>query len=273
MAMRQTAPTLRPIYEIRALPRRVSDAEARRLGLSIVMVPSSSRYVRVRGRYVRARDQYVRLRDVWLEQPIDDRWMAAYRIVTSGGRPRLAELRIFPLEDWERRPRGEWSGVWKGVDAAAPRQSLTKAVLRRVRPHLWTTQTRAILTWIGQQPGGRQRLDVLARFGLPVPAMAPQTSGSRRGRPPRPDEFYARIAAEYVAALRASRRPIKTIAEKRHEPEPRVRGWIHRARRRGLLEGGGQGTTHGQLSQRAIFLLEALKQTRRPRRRVTRRKK
>lgn len=259
--MSPTAPTLRTTHTRRALPADISDADVRRLDLTIATQ---------RGRFVR------RVSDVWLEQAIDDRWMAAYRIVTSDGRPRVAELRVFPLEpEFKTRPEGEWSGVWQGVEAIAPRRGLTKAVLGGVRLHEWTAQTRAILASFEQRVG-REHVGVLAealaRFRLPLPAPPRPALGSRGGRPRLPDEFYARIAAEYVAALTAGRPPAQTIAKQRREPGPRVRGWIHRARNRGLLEGRGQGTTIGQLSEKAIFILEAEKQLRRRGRRSTTRR-
>lgn len=257
MAMRPTAPTLRPVHVTRALSADISDADARRLDLTVAK--QTVNVVR-------------RVTDVWLEQPIDDRWMAAYRIVTSGGKPRVAEVRIFPLEDFATRPPGEWSGGWKGVEATAPRQGLTKEVLGRVRLHEWTTQTRAILAWMEKKLGRQYVEPIMARFGLPLPVAVRATSGSRRGRPSLSDEFYARIAAEYVAALKAGRPPVQAIAKQRRAPEPRVRGWIHRARYRGLLEGRGQGTTVGELSEKAIFVLEAAKQSRRTQRRSIRRK-
>ncbi len=252
--MASTAPTLRLAHTSRALGD-VKAADARRLALDVTSRP---------GRFVR------RVSDVWLEQPIDDRWMAAYRIVTGDGRPRVAELRVFPREDgFVSRPPGEWSGGFKGVEAQAPRQGLKKAIINRVRLQEWTTQVRAIRAAWEQQVGperARVMKGVLARFG-PLPASPPPRTGTPgRGRPALPDEFYATVAAEYVAALEAGRPPVKAIAQRHATSEARVRGWVHRARAKGLLEGRGQGQALGTLSDRAIFLSEAVKQRRRARR-------
>ena len=37
-------------------------------------------------------------KNLWLEVPVDDDWMAAYRFVNQDGSPVVAELRLFPRE-------------------------------------------------------------------------------------------------------------------------------------------------------------------------------
>jgi len=185
-----------------------------------------------------------RASELWLEQPLDDRWMSALRIVYERGRLRIGELRIFPIEELADRVPGEWSGTFTGLSASVPRRGLTKALVSRVRLHEWTTRT-VTDRWIGTND-----LELV----LEQPAEN-SPSANRRGRPAMPDSFYAEVARAYVTALEQKKSPIQAIARDRQVPEARVRGWVHRARRHGLLRGRGQGKAQGVLSDRARSIL------------------
>lgn len=186
--------------------------------------------------------------DVWLEQPLDPHWMAAFRLVRGGSmsRLRVGELRLFPIEAGRRNPAGEWSGAWRGIDADAPRRGLTKQIIHRARPHLWLREAERNL------PRFREV------FGMP-PADAPK--GSARGRPRMPDADLARVAERYVRACKTSRRPVEVVAEQCHESVIRVRGWISKARDRRLLSRRAQGQTGGQLTARATAILAQQQRT------------
>lgn len=80
----------------------------------------------------------------------------------------------------------------------------------------------------------------------------------RRGRPGRPDIFYARLAASYVEALMAgSRSPTADVAKNFLYSPEHVRDAIHTARERGLLSRPpGKGRPGGQLTERAKAMLD-----------------
>jgi hypothetical protein len=179
--------------------------------------------------------------DIWVSQRLDERWVAAFRLVQGGGRVRVGEARIFPLEPGYCRD-GEWSGCWLGADAEAPRRGLTKELLLKAQPHLWLSFA-------------ERRLPGFSRgFGLQPsrPAKAP----GGRGRPAHSDAFLAEVAAEYVRAVRGGRRdPVAAVARGRGKKVGRVSGWVHQARLRGLLTLGAQGKVGGRLTGRASHIL------------------
>jgi len=244
------------------LPQRITDADVERWGLTVA---------KQEGRFVIGG-----VTDVWLERALDTSWIAAYRLVASRGRLRIGEVRVFPAEpDFVRRPEGEWSGVWRGVLADAPPQGLTGRIVRAAgRVHGWAGQLDAILERLNAQLGsGRVESLLGKRFRLPIPQPKQRTT-TRRGRKPKAEEFYAEIARDYVNAIRSgSPSPVQAVAEKHTAKIVRVRGWIHRARVYGFIEGGAQGKAEGQLSAKALFYLEAGKQERQPRSRRTQPKK
>jgi hypothetical protein len=189
--------------------------------------------------------------DVWLTQPLDARWMAAFRLVRGGtNRFRVGEVRIYPIE--AGNPAGEWSGAWLGLEADAPRRGLTKQIINLARPHLWLQQAEQRVAFRKLFP---------AQFPDAMTGSAPK-SRDTRGRPRVPDETLARAAQLYVEACAAkSHHPVEVVAQQMGEPLVRVRGWIHKARTevRGLLTQRGQGETGGQLTKRATLILEQQK--------------
>jgi len=66
---------------------------------------------------------------------------------------------------------------------------------------------------------------------------------------------YAHVAAAYVAALN-SRAPNEAVAEQLHLSTSRVRDLLHEARRRLLLTTLGRGKAGGELTEKALKLLE-----------------
>jgi hypothetical protein len=79
---------------------------------------------------------------------------------------------------------------------------------------------------------------------------------SRAGRPRLSDVLLARVARAYLDALqRQSAQPVVDAATRLRERPERVRDLLHRARRRGLLEGNKSGVAGGTLTMRGRALL------------------
>ncbi len=196
----------------------------------------------------------------WVEEDITDerggRWIAAARLAAQGGHLVVSEVRLFPRDDrFALRPPGEWhSGLsWAPVIPAA---GVTHKLLRRVpigafAPFATSYASRAL-------ESGEPAVPI---FRLLLEASLP---GVGRAWPPRPrprrnighpDEFYAELAREYVAACQASRRPLRDIARRRSLEPERVRDLLHEARERGLLSPGTPGRRGGHLLPRAVALL------------------
>jgi hypothetical protein len=77
-------------------------------------------------------------------------------------------------------------------------------------------------------------------------------AGKRRNRSP---QFYALIAAEYVALVDAGeRQPVQEIVRQTGKSGEAVRGWLRTARTMGLLT-GEPGKTAGELTDKARELL------------------
>jgi hypothetical protein len=74
------------------------------------------------------------VRDAWFEMPIRKQWTVAFRLI-PGSIPStvaVAEVRVFPTEDWEGRAPGSWSADYLGPTANAY-QALTNEVLAAIR--------------------------------------------------------------------------------------------------------------------------------------------
>jgi hypothetical protein len=219
------------VVDTRALNARISGTDAKRLGVTI-----EKRTVRV----------VPRVADLWIEQRIGD-WVAAYRVVASHGRPWIGEVRVFPRES-VGRPAGEWvAGTLAGVLAKVPAGGVTAKILADVKPHRWRRGAEHVIRALYRERGPA-RMPTLHHFA----PYKPQRARSTRGRKPLPIQFYLDVAREYDAACRAGRPPAQSLMKKYHAPESRVRGWIHRARRGGFLEGPVlQGKASGTLSLKA----------------------
>jgi hypothetical protein len=220
------------VVDTRALNARISGTEVKRLGLTI-----AKQTVRV----------VPRVADFWIEQRIGA-WVAAYRVVAAKGRPWIGEVRLFPAGDVGARPAGEWvTGTLTGVLAKVPAGGVTAKILADVKPHRWRRVAEHIIRALYRERG-TTRMPTLQHFS----PYTPKRARSSRGRKPLPAQFYADVAREYDAACRAGRPPAQTLMKKYHAPESRVRGWIHRARRGGFLEGPVlQGKASGTLSLKA----------------------
>lgn len=200
---------------------------------------------------------------IWLEVVLDNRWVAAYRLVAQHGSVVVGELRIFPHEG--SRPdvlAGEWSARVLGVRAKVlPRGGIGARLLRKVRIGEHYKHGAEFFRALEDLDGDWLRRD-LERDGLGFDGDGTPGRGTKR-TPRRPDLFYARLADSYVKACRRSRRPIADLAERRNESQARIRDLIHAARKRGLLSRVQRGRPGGELTTRARMLLPGVGRRRR----------
>jgi hypothetical protein len=169
----------------------------------------------------------------WLEEQIRPGWIAAYRIAVTDNRPVIAELRIFPgaLSDGGRRP-GEWAGEYLGFHASdVPVGGLPASAVRGVVVGKYLDVFEPVVEKLIKHR-------VMTRT---APIQITPARG-RRGRPARPDAFYAGIARSYIALLeRGVTNPLQVLAKEHRLPRAStVRGWIAECRRRRLIERPGR---------------------------------
>jgi hypothetical protein len=193
-------------------------------------------------------------RSVWYETPIDDTWMAAYRLAQQAGHIVVAEIRVFPLEP--ERPRlsstgaGLWSAELLGDMAKVPREGLSARVLRKVRMGEHTMMAdEALESW--------RSLGILKGMsGLADTARMTKLEAPTRGRPGHPPLHYARLARTYAAAVaRKSPRPTEVVAARHRLTLGHARDLIHKARVRGFLTTTIKGRPAGALTPKAKALL------------------
>jgi biotin operon repressor len=193
--------------------------------------------------------------DAWCEAPLAPEWVAAFRLFVQRGQVVVGELRIFPSRDHgaypgERRP-GLWLAEELGRRAPVPEGGLTK---RRARaapfnaPLALAPRLFAQLAEIDDEPTD------------PRVAVDPDVARIRRppGRNARAsDERLAGIAARYVRLASASRAPLPELARELGYSRGHVKRLVQEARRRGLLTEAPDRRAGGQLTPRALELLDA----------------
>jgi len=192
------------------------------------------------------------VRSAWFEVPFGE-WMAAFRLLIQGGMPVIAELRVFPAENYQYRPKGEWSGSLKGTDATAPAGGLTIPVIRQIKIGTFRRKIAEILKEFRQAYP-----ETMKSLNLVVEPEQKKNPNEKRGRPPLADIFYARIADCYARRCNEeSPTPVLDTAKRFRVKKEKVRAWLHAARTRGFLTGGGkQGTGFGELTSKARLLLQ-----------------
>src|SRR5215475_4292276 len=126
------------------------DLEVGRLTLAVPYFNSADSRVKERFRdipngFVKKGCLYVK--SLWLEAPVGDSWLAAFRVLVQKGRPIIAEVRVFPDEKINLRDKGEWSASMLGVDAKAPDGGITAPLIRDIRLGIVRTQMTGILEW------------------------------------------------------------------------------------------------------------------------------
>jgi hypothetical protein len=155
-----------------------------------------------------------------------------------------------------------------------PGNALTAETLRHVRIGDYVRFLEPILDHLRSEARSGQVARMRAAgFGFLLDGRIPM-GRTRQDRDPRPrvgrprlsDQLLARVARAYLDALqRHSDRPVLDAAARLHERPERVRDLLHRARRRGLLEGSKSGVAGGALTTGGRALLR--QQTKRGKRR------
>jgi hypothetical protein len=210
----------------------------------------------------------VMVREAWVEAPLGTEWVGALRLVPQNGAPVIAELRVFPAEA-DRPAPGRWSGEWRGVLAKIPPGGLTRRLLRKV-PTAAHVQLMAELLRQSRRKAvevddpmfdslwgnGPRPATEIASTARPSHPSGEHAGGARRGRKPRPSEFYLPIAVAYAGAVKAgSPHPVVDVADARGLDASQVRDMVYKARRLGLLTPTKQGAPAGVLSPWAEALL------------------
>lgn len=223
--------------------------------------------------------------NLWFEVDIDDGWRAAFRLVPyANGEPVVAEIRVFPADEWPDRAPGTWRAEYLGLRAMDRTvtegaedgrrfpnigQGVTAQLLRKVPLRSVQRVRKSFAEQIGRVVG--RQYEAVTKDGMdPQVATALQrlhTSGFRSGptavaaerrADAWPDLRYAQLAAAYVERIDAgSRSPIADIARQAKDlSAAQVRDAIHTARKRGLLsETRKRGVPGGQLTAVARALL------------------
>jgi hypothetical protein len=174
----------------------------------------------------------------WIEA-IYAGWVAAYRITQQGGRPVVAEMRVFPDEASRARP-GEWS-----TDTAhVPTGGLPARLVRGLKPGEDLA--------VGLKIGNRYvRL-------VPPAANRFRRAGFRRLKKTRPGHGYSdnellRAAVFYVE--RGGRRPVADLAVAWKLEHQQARDLLQAAGEKGFLTPGTRGKTSRALTEKAKALL------------------
>ena len=249
--LRDTRGRTRPLVEVE-IPRVITDRDLAALAAGA------------------KRPGEIEVRDVWLEVDVEDRWRAAFRLVPYAGQPVIAEVRLFPRDEWGNRRPGAWRAEFLGLRAGqitGPRRdTIEPATFAPIR-HGVTAQLLRQIPLGATQAAAREFMgEIQQRF----PGLYPPEWSRPRRETPRPasawpDRVYAQIAAAYVERLDAgSRRPVADVARRRRLSPAQVRDAIHTARGRGFLTAAVQrGRSGGALTRAAQHLLN--KRARRPR--------
>jgi hypothetical protein len=204
------------------------------------------------------------VQETWVEVPVADDWIVAYRLVPQRGVPTIAELRVFPRQPRSADSPGGWDGEWRNFDVAVPRGGVTARLLRRVKVGDHLRFGNEALAWF-QKEARRAPYGIGVAFGVDV---FDQPKGRREakakhhagGRPKHPDAFYAEVAERYASVFReGQRKPVEATAAAMKQPVPNVRSMIHEARERGLLTRVSQGKAGGALTPLARKLLRDLR--------------
>ena len=194
--------------------------------------------------------------DFWIEAEYGD-WVAAYRLVQQEGYPVIGEFRLFPREPQHRLP-GEWSGSTHDKSrASAPAGGITARLLRKLRLRSdWTEGLRAGNRYLKLVP-------VIARPHL-------QAAGVRRMRPLRRTPKHGQRGWSVEVLLNAAlfyvqhtgRRPVADLAAAWQLKHVQARDLLQKARRKGFLTAGVQGTASRGLTNQAKALLSQKASTR-----------
>jgi hypothetical protein len=192
---------------------------------------------------------------VWIETDLNPHWMVAFRLLPQNGMPVIAELRIFPREDFKFRPTGEWSASHLGNRATAPAGGITAPMLRDLKLTIVRRKMKETVEVFRSPESGIA--SILKLIDFPVSAPRTPRKKDNRGRPPLPDLEFARIADFYVRRCEVSRTPVQDTARHFRISIVKARARLHEARKRELLTGGRDlwGIAGGFLTEKAKQIL------------------
>jgi hypothetical protein len=194
---------------------------------------------------------------VWVE--VDEApWRIALRFVAHDGRPTLAEVRFFPLD--ENTLAGEWSGEPPIVPNGGVPPALLRFPLGRVRDAAVIQFTDpGDSEWDDGWPNPAENWDDVAGQAGFHPGIPPRG----RGRTPLSDEQLALIAVAYVEAL-VLQTPVNDhiVARLSSAGETvkrsSVPSRIVKARQRGFLTDTTSGQKGGELTRKAKTVLHEM---------------
>lgn len=204
--------------------------------------------------------------DLWLLVDTPAGWRAAYRVVAREGRPVVAELRLFPLDDAPGLEAAQWSTELCGDRAVVPGDGLTSRVLKETAVpgrHVFELLPQAVKEALASGVQFDQ-VNVSALLGA-LGFNDATKAEPRRGRPPALLR-YARLCADYVAACKAgSRSPVEAVARLHRIKLETARQMLHRSRAKyGLLTRQTAGLPGGELTPRCRALLRKKPALKRP---------
>ena len=191
---------------------------------------------------------------LWLESPLDDHWVAAFRLLVQDGQVVVGELRVFP-DSGQRQRAGEWEAEEQGMAVRVPGDGLTAQLLRKVRvgDHVALPRTiaRTLRTMQGGLPPGFPDFDKVE-----TPTVASTPAAPKRGRRPHSPVHLAEVARDYVQSLaEGDEDPVARLADDHRVSRACMAGWIRRARVQGLLTPTRRGRMGGELTRAATALL------------------
>lgn len=187
---------------------------------------------------------------------------------TPDQRPSVEELRILPSDSWSgnkdqraKLDRAFW--LDENKDEAAtdfliehappffpiPGNGVTTGVLRRIPFAEIVNELAAGFIDNVEAFSLEPERELWSELSKPIERR--KGGGTDRG-----DQFYARIAAQFIELIQSNdRSPIKSLAKRHTYSENTVKSWIYQARKRGLLDSLGRGRPGGRLSSKANELL------------------
>jgi hypothetical protein len=192
----------------------------------------------------------------WIHAPLDNDWLAWFRLESQDGFPVIAEVRVVPRDDSKT---GTESEALNATKVSAPPGGITTRHLRALRPG----EVMEFISRTAQIAGMLSKMELpeelshLKAFADSMRARYHRAARTKRKRERKPDAFFAELAQAYTSRLAAqSRRPVADLSEKFNMPAPRLRDAIHEARKRGLLAPVQQGRPGGMLTKKAVAVLQ-----------------
>lgn len=183
-------------------------------------------------------------------EPLADRpeWTTVLAFQVGGGRTDLVAHLVMPTPGWwpvdddETRSARKWlSDLVQLLPRQEPGIRLTTTVVR-------SALTGELERW------ARQYVQRLERHRMVEPGAA---GGAERPRGPtgKGDRALAALARDYVELCTMTRSPKVELAARRNLAQSTIQSYLFRARERGLLTTEGRGKAGGQLTPKAVAIL------------------